>query len=442
MKELTKIAFTLTLLILFVPVILYAQTWSQIQTSGNPTQRANSSAIYIESGNRIIVFGGRSAAGNLNDVWSLNLSTNAWLNITPASGQIPAARFSQNAFYDSLLNRMIIWSGQGVQLYNDVWAFNLNNNSWQNLWPDGNVSGAPLKRYGTAAVFDPLNRRIVNFAGFTTSGRFEDTWYFQVDSLRWTEKTNSFHPELRCLHTACISNDLQNMIVYGGQHNGSLDDTWSLNLNTFIWTNITPTFKPAGRWFTYAINTKLNNVVIFGGENSSGIFGDLWKFSLTANSWDSISQGILKPSARYGHTAIYVSSSDKMIIFGGYDNAFNNDTWQFTNISTTGINNISNIAESFQLFQNFPNPFNPKTIISYTIGTSQLAVGNNVSLIVYDMLGKEVSTLVNQKQNAGTYSVSFNGTNLPSGIYFYKLEILNDRSQKVFTDTKKMIVVK
>jgi len=77
---------------------------------------------------------------------------------------------------------------------------------------------------------------------------------------------------------------------------------------------------------------------------------------------------------------------------------------------------------SFSLLQNFPNPFNPKTVISYTIGAGQLAVSNNVSLRIFDVLGNEVITLINKKQNAGNYSIEFNGSDLPSGIYFYELK--------------------
>ena len=187
------------------PVNLIAQTWTELTTTGNPSPRANASAIYYPSENKIIMFGGRSSSGPSSEVWSLNLNTNEWENITPASGSMPAGRFTPNAVYDSLMNRMIIWSGQGTELYNDVWAFDLRNHSWQQLWADGNVAGAPLKRYGTAAVFDPVNRRLVSFAGFTTSGRFEDTWSFQVDSMQWTERTDSFHPELRCLHSGYIT---------------------------------------------------------------------------------------------------------------------------------------------------------------------------------------------------------------------------------------------
>jgi hypothetical protein len=83
------------------------------------------------------------------------------------------------------------------------------------------------------------------------------------------------------------------------------------------------------------------------------------------------------------------------------------------------------------LSQNYPNPFNPSTIINY-----QLPNTSDVKLIVYDLLGQEVRTLVNEKQNAGSYQVQFDGSNLASGVYFYKL------SATEFTETKKMILIK
>ncbi|MEK7727488.1 MAG: T9SS type A sorting domain-containing protein [candidate division KSB1 bacterium] len=71
---------------------------------------------------------------------------------------------------------------------------------------------------------------------------------------------------------------------------------------------------------------------------------------------------------------------------------------------------------SFELEQNFPNPFNPVTSIQFSVGSEQF-----VSLKVYDVLGKEVATLVAESKPAGVYSVSFHAQHLPSGIYFYKL---------------------
>jgi hypothetical protein len=97
-----------------------------------------------------------------------------------------------------------------------------------------------------------------------------------------------------------------------------------------------------------------------------------------------------------------------------------------------GINPVSNeIPSSYSVTQNYPNPFNPTTKINFALPKSGL-----VTMKVYDMLGKEVSTLVNEVKNAGTYSVDFNASALSSGIYFYKVSVNG------FTEVKKMMLIK
>lgn len=97
----------------------------------------------------------------------------------------------------------------------------------------------------------------------------------------------------------------------------------------------------------------------------------------------------------------------------------------------TGVENDNNVVSNFSLNQNYPNPFNPSTSIKYT-----LAGQNNVSLRVYDMLGREVATLVNGVQTQGEHQVSFNASNLASGMYVYTLRAGN------FTQSKKMLLMK
>lgn len=89
-----------------------------------------------------------------------------------------------------------------------------------------------------------------------------------------------------------------------------------------------------------------------------------------------------------------------------------------------------NLPKTPQLLQNYPNPFNPSTKISYSIPNSDF-----VTLKIYDILGKEIQTLINEFQNNGTYSINFNGTKLSSGIYLYKLQ-LGD-----FVEQKKMLLM-
>lgn len=94
----------------------------------------------------------------------------------------------------------------------------------------------------------------------------------------------------------------------------------------------------------------------------------------------------------------------------------------------------SEVPEKFTLYQNYPNPFNPSTRIKFAI--PQSANGENISIKVYDILGKEIADLYSGKINAGEYEVEFNGSKLSSGVYFYQL-----KSEK-FIDTKRMILVK
>ncbi len=94
------------------------------------------------------------------------------------------------------------------------------------------------------------------------------------------------------------------------------------------------------------------------------------------------------------------------------------------------------LPKVFKLSQNYPNPFNPTTIISYTIPEKIKGEVANVKLTVYDILGREVATLVNKKQSAGKYSVKFDATNLTSGLYLYKLK------QGSYTEVKKMLLLK
>jgi hypothetical protein len=83
------------------------------------------------------------------------------------------------------------------------------------------------------------------------------------------------------------------------------------------------------------------------------------------------------------------------------------------------------------LDQNFPNPFNPETQIRYSVKESQL-----VQLKVFDILGKEVATLVNEVKPAGAYNITWNASSFPSGVYFYRIQAGS------FVSTKKMILLK
>jgi hypothetical protein len=136
----------------------------------------------------------------------------------------------------------------------------------------------------------------------------------------------------------------------------------------------------------------------------------------------------------------WIPDSLSVVVFvqsSGSKDIFQSEMISYKNLIVTNIENETQTPKQFSLKQNYPNPFNPVTEIRY-----QIAEDRKVSLIVYDILGNEVVTLVNEEQSAGSYKVNFSTgsfgivNRLSSGIYYYKL------SAGSFVETKKMIILK
>ena len=128
-----------------------------------------------------------------------------------------------------------------------------------------------------------------------------------------------------------------------------------------------------------------------------------------------------------------ISDASDSTIFDISDTTFTIDMFPAVEDSSNSF------PSEFALLQNYPNPFNPSTKIKFTIG-SVIANGVKqsqlVTLKVYDVLGNEIVTLVNEEKQPGTYEAEFAGTDLPSGIYFYQLKAGN------FIEVKKMVLLK
>ncbi|MFH1194886.1 MAG: T9SS type A sorting domain-containing protein [bacterium] len=147
--------------------------------------------------------------------------------------------------------------------------------------------------------------------------------------------------------------------------------------------------------------------------------------------------GIYKIDPEFSQPPVLIRSGDSFV-YPTYDPAdnslivasYNRNSWERISL-LTNIDDSINLPSRFSLFQNYPNPFNPTTIISF-----QLSVSSNVQLKICDVLGREAAELVNEYKHPGSYKVEFDGSNLPSGIYFYELVAGEYR------ESKKMILLK
>jgi len=129
----------------------------------------------------------------------------------------------------------------------------------------------------------------------------------------------------------------------------------------------------------------------------------------------------------------YLTSIFFLFLNIGYSVGFTGQILMTTNGGLTFLAGYETSSpDDFLLYQNYPNPFNPKTVIKYFLKKNV-----HVKLIIHDITGREVVTIVNERQNQGIHETEFNSSGLPSGIYFYTL--FNDNFK---IDTKKGILIK
>jgi hypothetical protein len=143
------------------------------------------------------------------------------------------------------------------------------------------------------------------------------------------------------------------------------------------------------------------------------------------------------PNTSYGE--MITSSDQDWVQSGTSKQLMQNILYRLAN-TITGKQNISgNLPDDFSLSQSYPNPFNPVTKIKFDIPLSRgVSAGRGmlVNLVIYDILGREISTLVNEELKPGTYETEWDGSSNPSGVYFYKLITTE------YSETKKMILIK
>ena len=189
-------------------------------------------------------------------------------------------------------------------------------------------------------------------------------------------------------------------------------------------TNFYPGVSSTKPILCYAVR----NATLFAGNS----IGDIFSSDPSGLNWSRISPSLSRQ-------AVYSLALNNSYIFAGTGNGIRR-LWYPE--STTNVNNLKEVLSGFTLEQNYPNPFNPVTTIKYSIptpfnkGGTQVGSDVPVHLKVYNLLGQEVATLVNEQQAPGIYEVKFDGSNLPSGIYVYKLHAGG------FVSTKKLMLLK
>jgi hypothetical protein len=215
----------------------------------SPAGRDRSSVVYDSDRNRLVIYGGFSGyAGYVNDVWSLDFRTQEWTEVATA-GTPPHDRESHAAFYDAARHRMIVfggeyWDGSSWHILTDLWSLNLDTMEWAELSP----TGEPPPTTGHASAYDPARGILYVYGGADLSiNYFSDRlWRLNVRTLEWSDSTSAGNnPGPRDDFSLVYDPTADRLIMYGGHSTDGTsgafyDSVWALTISSMVWTEIVP----------------------------------------------------------------------------------------------------------------------------------------------------------------------------------------------------------
>lgn len=305
-------------------------SWTLLRPAGSlPAPRIDGTVAWDAVGRQLFLFGGTDAAGNRNDLWVFSWDRQTWTLLQPGGG-MPAARFGHSLVFDSVRRRVVLFGGQAAgAFFSDVWAYDVTVNSWRQL---GIGSAGPLNRYGHGAIYETARDRLVITHGFTTSGRFDDTWAFDFTTNTWTELTPSgTRPLKRCLLHSAYDATHSQMYLYGGCASGfgpcPLGDLWTFDLNSNSWTERTPQVSPEAReHYGLAFDATRAKLEMFGGFGT-GLLGDTWDFDPAKAAWMQAALRGASPDARQRQESASAGAIGTLVFGGAASYGYLNELW-------------------------------------------------------------------------------------------------------------------
>jgi len=296
-------------------------TWAQMNPSGDqPAGWYGHRAILDVPRDRVLVFGGQTAAGATNDLWQLALSVGgAWTKLIPA-GDGPSPRAHHSLVCDRLRDRMIVCGGWNGPIPMDIWAMNLEGApQWTELTAS---SPAPSGSGGHSAAYDRLHDRIIVYGGGTL---LDEAWALNLGAgnLMWTQLITTRPRPSFYGAPAPVFDPVGDRLVFCA----SEQSTWALSTSSGLrdWQELETSGgpPPTRSDHTAIYDMRKNRIIVFGGVvQNGGCVGDLWELRLDEKPrpvWNQLSPDGARPSPRTGHTAIYDWVRNQMVVFGGYD---------------------------------------------------------------------------------------------------------------------------
>jgi hypothetical protein len=363
------------LLILFL--LFLSITYSIEVRAQTPAARKYHEMVYDSESDKIILYGGFTAAGDPNswefDTWTYDYNNNIWTKLNTEGKPYSCLMYS--FAYDTESDVIISYGGIRKDHVgsNQTWIFNYNQNKWTKQEP----SSSPNYRYSHQLVYDSESDVVILFGGRTSKDYnpygietyYNDTWAYDYNFNTWTNMTPAFNPVGRYMHAMTYDSESDRVIVFGGaeltaeifitEDQPYLDEIWAYDYNSNTWENLTTSEGPDARIESSIVyDSESDRCILVGGWHHmyEGKYGDeTWAYDYNANSWDQMDLEGNGPW-RYDPHLAYDSESDRVIMFGGTPNTsifddtdetwaydYNTDTWELmekVNKTSFSLNNL------------------------------------------------------------------------------------------------------
>lgn len=308
--------------------------WTQMAPTVAPSPRSAASMAYDAQSDRVILFGGNSAADDptvfSDETWAYDYNADAWTLRNPAVR--PTGRGSAGMAYDAKSDRIILFGGctsgfpwEGTPAVTDeTWAYHYDSDSWTKMSP----TQGPSARCSPSMAYDAQSDRVILHGGYA-SDSLGDTWAYDHNSDTWTPVTPVVRPRTGDSSAMAYDAESDRIILFGGAWggltvpvpHGDNNETWAYNHEAGEWVDMRPTPAPPRRWTAKAAYVaSADRVVLFGGSSGLALPGapwdDTWTYDFNANRWTDMNSPA-PPSARCCHAVAYDSESDRVILFGG-----------------------------------------------------------------------------------------------------------------------------
>lgn len=321
--------------------------------------------------------------------------------------------------------------------------------------------------WSTPVVIDPNDSKVLYYGTHTLYRTINSAGLWTAVSPKLTNY--NVDKRIGTISTIAIA-QTNSEVIYVGTDDGNVWVTKDYGVN---WKNISSTLPL--RWVTrLTVDPKNENIVYvtFSGLRWAESEAHVFISDNMGNSWNAITNGL--PDAPVNAFAIDNNNSNILYLgndVGAFVSKDAGNNWEILgdNLPIVVVNDMKihptenylaigthgrgmykmnlepltnnkkvkkNLPETFSLSQNYPNPFNPTTVIEYSVPHTINDNFSSLKLIIYDVLGNEIKTLINKKQKPGNYKVTFDAGKLSSGIYYYNL------SSESFSITKKMVLLK